>query len=155
MALDAARLFRHIPAPKTDFGFFTMRLIKQFFTWWNGATWNTRFYTWRKGEHVGTDGLGNRYYRAKSAVPDSVPERRWVVYSGYSEASQIPPGWHGWMHHRVDRPPTAADLQQREWEKPHRENLTGTTQAYHPPGSIASGLQPRKQDRGYSAWQPD
>jgi NADH:ubiquinone oxidoreductase subunit len=132
-----------------------MLLIKQFFTWWNGATWNTRFYTWRKGEHVGTDELGNRYYCAKSAIPDSIPERRWVIYSGYSEASQVPPGWHGWIHHRVDRPPSADDLGRREWEKPHHENLTGTGQAYRPPGSIASGLKPQKPERVYSAWQPE
>lgn len=57
--------------------------MKQFFTWWNGATWNTRFYTWRKGEYVGSDQMGNRYYRAKSAMPNSIPERRWVMYAGY------------------------------------------------------------------------
>jgi NADH:ubiquinone oxidoreductase subunit len=131
-----------------------MRFIKQFFTWWNGATWNTLFYTWRKGELVGSDELGNRYYRAKSAIPDSIPERRWVVYSGYSEASQVPPGWHGWIHHRVDGVPTAAGFERRDWEKPHHENLTGSAQAYRPPGSIASGRKPRKQDRGYTAWRP-
>lgn len=132
-----------------------MRFLKRFFTWWNGATLNTLFYTWRKGEFMGTDELGNRYYRAKSAIPDSIPERRWVIFSGYSEASQVPPGWHGWMHHRVDHPPGPSDLKQREWEKPHQENLTGSATAYRPPGSIASGVKPRKQDRGYTAWQPE
>jgi NADH:ubiquinone oxidoreductase subunit len=132
-----------------------MLLLKQFFTWWNGASWNTRFFTWRKGEHVGTDDYGNRYYRAKSAVPDSIPERRWVIYAGYSEASQIAPGWHGWMHHRVDTPPTEADLAMREWEKPHTENFTGSAKAYRPPGSIALGTAPKKQDATYTAWRPE
>lgn len=156
MTLDATGSFRHIPTPKTDIrGHCCMRILKRFFTWWNGATWNTLFYTWRKGELVGTDELGNRYYRAKSAIPESIPERRWVIFADYSEASQVPPGWHGWMHHRVDQPPQASDLQQREWEKPHQENLTGSVKAYRPPGSIASGLKPQKHDRGYTAWQPE
>jgi NADH:ubiquinone oxidoreductase subunit len=55
----------------------------------------------------------------------------------------------------VDRPPSADDLGRREWEKPHHENLTGTGQAYKPPGSIASGLKPQKPERVYSAWQPE
>ena len=53
-----------------------MGFLKQFFTWWSGQTLGTRFFTWRKGEHVGNDEAGNRYYRAKSAMPDSIPERR-------------------------------------------------------------------------------
>ena len=52
-----------------------MAFLKQFFTWWNGQTLNTRFFTWRNGEKVGTDQFGNIYYRAKSALPRSSPER--------------------------------------------------------------------------------
>lgn len=131
-----------------------MKFIKQFFTWWNGATWATRFYTWRKGEFVGQDDLGNKYYRAKSALPDSIPERRWVIYAGYSEASQIPSGWHGWMHHRVDTPPPQDGYKAREWEMPHQENLTGSAAAYHPPGSIATGARPAAAAPDYQAWKP-
>lgn len=131
-----------------------MKILKQFFTWWNGETWATRFYTWRKGEFVGQDDLGNKYYRAKSALPDSIPERRWVIYSGYSEASQIPPGWHGWMHHRVAAPPSSGSYKAREWEMPHQENLTGSSAAYHPPGSIATGAKPIASTPDYQAWKP-
>lgn len=132
-----------------------MLFLKQLFTWWNGQTLNTRFYTWRKGEHVGTDQAGNRYYRARSALPESIPERRWVVYNGYSEASAVPPGWHGWMHHRVDQPPKDGDYKPREWEKPHHANQTGTANAYRPPGSIVSGAKPAQRAAGYSAWKPE
>ena len=48
-----------------------IQFLKQFFTWWNGQTLGTRYYTWRKGERVGSDEAGNIYYRAKSALPDS------------------------------------------------------------------------------------
>ena len=129
-----------------------MQFLKQFFTWWNGQTLGTRFFTWRKGESVGSDEFGNRYYRAKSAIPDSIAERRWVIYNGYAEASKIPPGWHGWMHHRSDEPP--GPYQPRDWEKAHQPNLTGTARAYRPPGSI---LGPRPSTPGepdYEAWRP-
>lgn len=132
-----------------------MKFLKQFFTWWSGQTLGTRFYTWRKGERVGQDELGNTYYRAKSALPDSIPERRWVIYAGYSEASQVPPGWHGWMHHRVDTPPSQENYQAREWQLPHQENLTGSSGAYHPPGSIAVGGKPRAVAADYQAWKPE
>lgn len=132
-----------------------MEFLKQLFTWWNGQTLNTRFYTWRKGEYVGSDAAGNKYYRAKSAVPDSIPERRWVIYNGYSEASAIPPGWHGWMHHRDDTPPTAENYQPRDWQKPHLPNLTGTVDAYRPKGSILAGSSPAPSAPDYSAWRPE
>ena len=131
-----------------------MQFLKQFFTWWNGQTLNTRFYTWRKGNYVGQDELGNRYYKAKSAVPDSIPERRWVIYKGYSEPSQVGPGWHGWLHHRTDVAPPQENYVPRDWQKPHEENLTGSAGAYHPPGSIAVGGKPVKAAADYQAWKP-
>ena len=132
-----------------------MKFIKQLFTWWNSQTLNTRLYTWRKGEYVGSDDRGNRYYRAKSAIPDSIPERRWVIFSGYSEASQVPPGWHGWMHHRVATPPSQETYTPREWQRPHHENLTGTAKAYRPPGSIVGTARPAVAAPDYQAWKPE
>ena len=77
------------------------RFLLEFFTWWNGQTLGTRFWTWRKGESVGEDEQGNRYYRERNG------KRRWVIYNGLADASRIPPGWYGWMHHRSDEPPGA------------------------------------------------
>jgi NADH:ubiquinone oxidoreductase subunit len=132
-----------------------MQFLKQLFTWWSGQTLATRFFTWRKGEHVGTDATGNRYYRAKSAMPDSIPERRWVIFNGYSEATAIPPGWHGWMHHRTNVVPSALDAPDREWQKPHQQNLTGSAAAYRPPGSIVGAERPKLADPSYQAWRPE
>ncbi|MGE0213476.1 MAG: NADH:ubiquinone oxidoreductase subunit NDUFA12 [Parvibaculaceae bacterium] len=128
--------------------------LLQFFTWWNGQTLGTRFFTWRKGEFVGEDELGNRYFRAPSAIPDSIRERRWVIYKGYAEASAIPPGWHGWMHHRVETPPSESAYRPRDWEKPHHANLTGTALAYRPPGSIATPQPVSAAEPDYEAWRP-
>lgn len=132
-----------------------MSFLKQLFTWWNGQTLNTRFFTWRKGEFVGTDEFGNRYYRAKSAIPDSIAEHRWVIYNGYSEGSSVPPGWHGWIHHRVDTPPSKDDYKPREWQKPHHANYTGTSKAYRPPGSIVGTAHPKPVSPDYQAWKPE
>jgi NADH:ubiquinone oxidoreductase subunit len=131
-----------------------MNLLKQLFTWWNGQTIATRFFTWRKGEFVGRDEFGNSYYRAKSSVPQSIAERRWVIYNGVSEASAIPPGWHGWIHHRVDAVPGASDSSAKSWQKPHQPNLTGTAAAYRPPGSLLSGEPPAKTPADYESWRP-
>ena len=108
--------------------------MKQFFlklfTWWNGQTFGTQLWTRRFGELVGQDEQGNRYYRTAGGKIDPTLgfERRWVIYNGYAEASRIPAGWHGWMHHVVDVPPTEENYQPREWQKPHQPNPTGTAE---------------------------
>ncbi len=119
----------------------------QFFTWWNGQTLGTRFFTWRKGERVGEDANGNLYYQ-------SADDRRWVIYNGDAEASSIPPGWHGWIHHRTDTPPSREDYVMREWEMEHCENLTGTPNAYRPKGSISSQEKRPQVTGDYEAWSP-
>jgi NADH:ubiquinone oxidoreductase subunit len=129
-------------------------LLLLIFTWWNGQTWGLRFAIWWKGEFVGEDEFGNRYYRAPSKIPDSIREHRWVVYKGEAEASAIPPGWHGWMHHRTDVPPSREDYRAQPWQRPHQPNLTGTALAYRPPGSIA-GAPGRAGKPDYEAWRPE
>jgi NADH:ubiquinone oxidoreductase subunit len=124
------------------------QFLLQFFTWWNGQTLGTRFWTWRRGNFVGEDEFGNRYYSEKNGA------RRWVIYNGTAEASAIPPGWHGWMHHRVDTPPPSESYKAREWQKPHQPNLTGSSKAYRPQGSLAvAGERPRVTG-DYDAWTP-
>ena len=126
------------------------------FTWWNGQTFGTQAWTALYGEFVGEDEFGNRYYRTKGGKIDPVLgfERRWVIYQGYAEASQIGPAWHGWMHHIVDTPPTEEKYRPHSWEKPHRENMTGTPAAQRPSGStLAQGRRP-KATGDYKAWVP-
>lgn len=130
--------------------------LLQFFTWWNGQTLGTRLFTWRTGEHVGTDGFGNAYYRTKGGVKDAAlgHERRWVVYNGLAEASAVPPGWNGWLHHTVDVAPSQEDYRPREWQKEHQPNPTGSPQAYRPQGSVLAGGRRQAADGDYKAWKP-
>ncbi len=104
--------------------------LLQIFTWWNGQTIGTRFHTWRFGKRVGEDERGNVYYQSADG------KAPWVIYAGEAEASQIGPGWHGWMHHRVDTPPVDENYKPRDWQKPHVPNQTGTRFAYRPKGSL-------------------
>jgi NADH:ubiquinone oxidoreductase subunit len=130
--------------------------LLRFFTWWNGQTFGTQLWTSLYGEFVGEDGSGNRYYRTKGGKIDPTLniERRWVTYNGIAEASMVPPGWHSWLHHTVDVPPTQDTTKPRSWEKPHRPNLTGTAGAYRPSGStLAQGRRP-KATGDYKAWRP-
>src|ERR1041384_5468139 len=128
----------------------------RFFTWWNGQTFGTQLWTSLYGERVGEDESGTVYYSTKGGKIDPTLgyERRWVIYSGYAEASQIGPAWHGWMHHTVDVPPTEEKYVARAWQKPHRPNPTGTPAAQRPTGStLAQGRRP-KATGDYKAWTP-
>jgi NADH:ubiquinone oxidoreductase subunit len=127
-------------------------LLIQFFTWWNGQTMGTRFHTWRHGERVGEDEQGNVYYQGGKDAEGRT--RRWVIYNGYAEASAIPSGWHGWMHYRVDTPPSKEDYRPRDWQKPHKPNLTGTAGAYRPHGSMLNPESRPVVTGDYDAWTP-
>jgi NADH:ubiquinone oxidoreductase subunit len=125
------------------------KFLSEIFVWWQGQTWGTRLWIWRRGEYVGSDEFGNKYYQDKKA------NRRYVTYAGYADASQIPPGWFGWMHHRFDTPPSDVNYQPREWEKPHVPNLTGTAQAYRPDGSLLNKGERPRVTGDYEAWSPE
>ncbi len=113
------------------------------------ATFGTLLMTWWKGELVGDDQFGNRYYRDKAD-----PKRRWVIYKGEAEASKTPPEWHAWLHRTVDEPPLGPRAP-IAWEKEHIPNLTGTMEAYRPAGSL---LEPGRRPHAtgdYEAWRPE
>jgi NADH:ubiquinone oxidoreductase subunit len=124
-----------------------LKTILRAVTWWHSATLNTLLFTARHGVRVGEDAQGNVFYRSKDG------RRRWVIYNGEAEASRIGPEWHGWLHHTWDAPPTEAPLPRKPWERPHRENQTGTPAAYVPPGSIRRPDPLERRD--YQAWSPD
>jgi NADH:ubiquinone oxidoreductase subunit len=165
LALASQRPRRHSPRAQTLRSFpgenGAPRMLEQiqqfllhYFTWWNGANFNTRFYTKRFGVLVGHDEFGNTYYRRPGIDPALGFERRWVIYNGVAEASMTPPGWNGWLHHTVDTPPTEEDYKPHPWQLPHMGNPTGTPAAIRPDGStLRPG--PRQPTGGdYEAWSP-
>lgn len=130
--------------------------LLQFFTWWSGATLGTRFHTWRHGEFVGEDEFGNRYYQTLGGKLDPTigVVRRWVVYARQTEATLVPPGWLGWLRGTTEVPPSRDGYVAREWQKPHRPNMTGTSQAYRPKGSIMGTAARPAATGDYEAWTP-
>lgn len=121
----------------------------------------TLLFTWLKGELVGTDQFGNRYYREKGRKPSKSGggresrERRWVLYNGEAEATRVPPEWHGWLHYTVDDIPNDASRKRYTWEKEHVPNMTGTPRAYHPPGSVLRGGHRAPSTGDYEPWTPE
>lgn len=105
------------------------------------------------GVQAGRDEFGNRYYRGRR-TPKGVREKRWVIYAGEPEASKVPPEWHIWLHHTSTSPLPANSPFRKSWQKPHQQNLTGTPEAYLPPGHALEGGKRPKATGDYEAWTP-
>jgi NADH:ubiquinone oxidoreductase subunit len=131
-----------------------MSFLGKIFTWWDGATIGTLLDSWRHGEQVGTDAQGNRYFRAKTKLPDG-RERRWVIYHGANDASRVPAEWHGWLHGAFDDVPESRLPPARIWEADYTPNATGTVGAYLPQGALQRGGRRAAASGDYEAWSPD
>lgn len=119
----------------------------------------TRIFTWLWGEEVGRDKAGNRYFRHKNrgtTMHCSIQrERRWVIYTGEVEASRVPPEWHAWLHHTTDKTPPEEGIRSYPWMRDHVPNLTGTDQAYFPPGHTLRGGKRARGTGDYEPWTPE
>ncbi|MHA6332053.1 NADH:ubiquinone oxidoreductase subunit NDUFA12 [Qipengyuania sp. CAU 1752] len=129
-----------------------MSILGKIFTWWDGATIGTHLFTARRGEHVGTDAQGNKYYRSKRK--DAERERRWVIYDGPNDASRVPAEWHGWLHGSFEDVPESFLPPPRIWEVDYTPNATGTAQAYRPQGALERGGKRARAVGDYEAWTP-
>ncbi len=110
----------------------------------------TKLYTLFKGRPVGVDNFGNRYFESRVA-DKSGKRKRWVIYNGRSEASKVPPEWHGWLHYTFSSP---IQTPKHTWQKSFLPNLTGTKFAYLPPGHLKKGAKREKATGDYEAWHP-
>ena len=114
-------------------------------------TIGTRLLIKRKGEQVGEDRFGNRYFQERGKPRGRCRPRRWVLYKGSPEASKVPAEWHGWLHYTVDQIPLNRLSKAKVWQKPHLPNLTGTIDAYRPPGDLKYRT---KLPESYEPWKP-
>ena len=108
--------------------------------WWFSIS------SWWRGQLVGCDAFGNRYYQHRKFSGDNLKYRRWVVYKGSEDASKVPAEWHGWLHYRTNELP--ALNQPYAWTKPHLPNLTGTSLAHR------SKLESPQAVKDYEPWKP-
>ena len=137
-----------------------MGILGKIFTWWDGATIGTHWWSKRVGgEHVGTDAQGNQYYRSagKGGVNTgsyTQKERRWVIYNGANDASRVPSEWHGWLHGAFDDVPESHLPPAKIWEADYTPNATGTAKAYRPQGALERGGKRAAAVGDYEAWDP-
>ena len=118
------------------------------------ATAITHVLSWLKGEQVGVDSEGNKYYQERRE-PAGRRQRRWGIYEGADEASRIPPEWHAWLHYTVKQMPDSNNKGIKPWQQEHRPNLTGTEAAYRPPGHTLEGGRRSTATGDYDPWIPN
>ena len=134
-----------------------LKWLGRIFGWWNGATLNTLLSTRRFGERVGADEFGNVYYRTIGGKIDPALgfERRWVIFNGYAEgfgdAARLV--WMASSHRR--RASDGGGLRPAAWQKAHVPNMTGTPEAWRPPGSALRANARPSTTGDYDAWTPE
>ena len=116
-------------------------------------TFGTWLFTKMRGELVGSDAEGNRYFQDKRLI-EGRRRKRWVMYNGDVEASRVPPDWHGWLHYTTDTPPPAGGLPRETVA----EGASAQSQR-HRSRLSAAGLDPGDQPDDkpkppYEAWRP-
>ncbi|MGE0179073.1 MAG: NADH:ubiquinone oxidoreductase subunit NDUFA12 [Sphingomonas sp.] len=126
-----------------------MGLFKNLFTWWEGASVTTAWFSWRHGRGVGEDQFGNRYFEARKGG------RRWVIYSGSNDVSRVPPEWYSWLTGQLEGPPDEVLPPPPAFLRQPTPNLTGTPAAYRPPGALERGGRRAAATGDYQAWTPD
>ena len=138
-----------------------MGFFGKIFTWWDGATIGTMLNSSLSGEQVGTDALGNTYFRGRKPYGKTHPfagaERRWVIYNGANDASRVPAEWHGWLHGSFagGEVPESNLPPARIWETDYTPNATGTAAAYRPAGALEQGGKRAAATGDYEPWSPD
>ena len=118
-------------------------MIKQIFTWWNSQTTGTFINTIFFGRLIGKDQAGNKYYENKKG-------KRWVIYNGEINASKIDSDWYSWIHYQTNVRPTERIQKKYFWQKPHKDNKTGTSDSYKP-NEIS---KKSKKFKKYESWKP-
>lgn len=114
--------------------------LKQIFIWWDRNTIGTFLKTLFFGKFVGTDELGNKYYKSKK-------DERWVIYANDIEATKITSDWFLWMHHTINETPSD-NIKKYKWQKKHNENMSGTSKAYKP-----NKIEKNTKFKNYETWK--
>lgn len=126
-----------------------MGLFGKIMTSSDGATLTTLFSSRFGAQQVGADAAGNRYYQSRNG------KRRWVLYADSTDSSVVPPEWHGWLHGTHDALPEEGLPAPRPWQAEAEPNLTGTSAAYRPAGSLERGGRRQGAAGDYQPWTPD
>ena len=111
-------------------------------------------YTFFKGNLVGKDDDGNKYY-ISNISHGLKKEKRWVLYKNDNDPTKIDPSWHGWLHHVIEDVPNSKTKKNFYWQKKISPNQTGTEKAYFPPGHVLNRERKIKKIKNYESWMPN
>jgi NADH:ubiquinone oxidoreductase subunit len=125
-------------------------MFANLFTWWDGASLGTTIVTRLRGEEAGRDEAGNIYFQHRKN-----PARRWVIYKGSNDSSNVPPGWNAWLRGTIVEVPDKALPPRRAFELAPQANLTGSGDAWRPSGSLKADAVRPTATGDYIAWTPD
>ena len=89
------------------------------------------------------DEFGNKYY-------SNSKKKRWVIYKDTVESTKIPSEWYLWIHF-LEKDKPFDNEKKYSWQKKHKENLTGTKEAYKPEGSLMG--KTKKSIKKYETWK--
>ena len=78
-----------------------------------------------------------------------------MIYKGYAEASKVSPDWFGWLHYVTDTPPDEEAYHAGRGKSRIPRICTGTSLAYHPPGSLTGEMRRPKSDGDYQPWNAE
>ena len=120
-------------------------MLKEIFTWWNGQTIGTRIWSYFNGILVGSDKVGNKYYK------NALDTKRWVIYKNIIESTQVSPEWNNWLRYTSLSVPS--ETVKYEWQKNHSPNLTGTNAAYDP--EVNNKIKQTVKQDDYKKWSPE
>ena len=116
-------------------------------------SFGTNLYTWFYGNLVGKDEFQNKYYSNSKNFSD-LDAKRWVIFNGEIEASKIPSYWHAWLHKTIDKPPLNYK-HKYDWQKDHKQNMTGTENAYYPSSyPLSKSYKSDVIKKEYESWSP-
>lgn len=127
-----------------------MGMFANLFTWWDGASLGTTIVTRLRGEEAGRDEAGNIYFQHRKNSA-----RRWVIYKGSNDSSNVPPGWNAWLRGTIAEVPDKSLPPRRAFELAPQANLTGSGDAWRPSGSLKAGAARPTATGDYIAWTPD
>ena len=119
-------------------------MLREIFTWWNRQTLGTRIWSYFNGVLVGSDIAGNKYYKNHNDT------KRWVIYNGEVESTQVSPEWNNWLRYTSLTEPT--ETEKYMWQKDHIPNLTGTDAAYSP--ESRNKVEQVDKNDDYKKWKP-
>ena len=109
-------------------------------------------YTLLKGNFVGKDENGNKFYQS-NVSHGTKKDKRWVLFKK-EEDTNIQPNWHAWLHHLVNKVPNDKLKKNFFWQKKKTSNFTGTDKAYLPKGHILNKKK-GESNKNYVSWKPN